>query len=146
LFTSEFTRHTVPDPAKRTTVHARSAPGGIPRGQRARVTGRLVARRPGTGWTLGAVNSILGNPRYTGRQGTGSGPTAGRADIAPGHRQVQRWNLPDGWVISARPARPELVSEADFIAAHAINAARGPIPASIPPRQPGRAVASWPGC
>jgi hypothetical protein len=37
---------------------------------------------------------------------------------------VQRWNLPDGWVISARPARPELVSEADFIAAQAINAGR----------------------
>ena len=30
---------------------------------------------------------------------------------------MQRWNLPDGWVISARPAHPALVSEADFIAA-----------------------------
>jgi len=39
---------------------------------------------------------------------------------------VQRWNLPDGWVISARPAHPALVSEADFIAARDINAARGP--------------------
>jgi site-specific DNA recombinase len=41
---------------------------------------------------------------------------------------VQRWNLPDGWVISARPAHEALVSEADFIAAQDIHAARGPSP------------------
>jgi site-specific DNA recombinase len=34
--------------------------------------------------------------------------------------------LPDGWVISARPAHPALVSEADFIAAQDIRSARGP--------------------
>jgi hypothetical protein len=34
-----------------------------------------------------------------------------------GHRQVQRWNLPEGWVISNHPAHAALVSEADFIAA-----------------------------
>jgi hypothetical protein len=44
------------------------------------------------------------------------------------HRGVQRWNLPGGWVISARPAHPALVSEDDFIAAQDINAARGPVP------------------
>jgi hypothetical protein len=38
-------------------------------------------------------------------------------DIALGYKQVQRWNLPDGWVISRKPAHPALVSEADFIAA-----------------------------
>jgi site-specific DNA recombinase len=38
---------------------------------------------------------------------------------------VQRWNLPDGWVISSKPAHPALVSEADFIAAQDISAARG---------------------
>jgi len=32
---------------------------------------------------------ILANPRYTGRQ-------------------VQRWNLPEGWVISRKPAHPAL--------------------------------------
>jgi hypothetical protein len=32
--------------------------------------------------------------------------------------------LPDGWVISARPAHPALVSEADFIAAQGIRADR----------------------
>jgi hypothetical protein len=41
---------------------------------------------------------------------------------------VQRWNLPDGWVISRKPAHPALVSEADFIAAQDISAARGPAP------------------
>jgi hypothetical protein len=30
---------------------------------------------------------------------------------------VQRWNLPEGWVISKHPAHAALVSEADFIAA-----------------------------
>jgi hypothetical protein len=39
---------------------------------------------------------------------------------------VQRWNLPDGWVISRKPAHEALVSEADFIAAQDNTAARGP--------------------
>jgi site-specific DNA recombinase len=39
---------------------------------------------------------------------------------------VQRWNLPDGWVISARPAHLALVSEDEFIAAQDVKAARGP--------------------
>ena len=46
------------------------------------------------------------------------------ANTGLGHRQVQRWDLPDGWVISARPAHPALVSEEDFIAAQGIRAAR----------------------
>jgi DNA invertase Pin-like site-specific DNA recombinase len=98
--------------------------------------------RPGTAWTLGAVTSILGNPRYTGRQVWNRQRTdtelADPADIALGHRQVQRWNLPDGWVISARPAHPGLVSEADFIAAQAVNAARGPVPPNDPGASEGR--------
>ena len=40
--------------------------------------------------------------------------------------QVQRWNLSYGWVISARPAHPPLVSEPDFVAAQPVRAARGP--------------------
>jgi site-specific DNA recombinase len=43
-----------------------------------------------------------------------------------GHRQVQRWNLPEGWVISKRPAHAALVSEADFIRAQDTAAPRGP--------------------
>ena len=86
---------------------------------------------------LGAVTSILGNPRYTGRQVWNRQRTdtelADPADVALGHRQVQRWNLLDGWVISTRPAHPGLVSEADFIAAQAVSAARG----SVPPNEPG---------
>ena len=39
---------------------------------------------------------------------------------------MQRWNLPEGWVISKRPAHPALVSEADFIAAQQATAPRGP--------------------
>jgi site-specific DNA recombinase len=86
--------------------------------------------RSGAAWTVRSVASILSNPRYTGRQVWNRQRTdlqlAYPADISLGHRQVQRWNLPDGWVISARPAHPALVSEAEFIAAQDIKAARGP--------------------
>jgi hypothetical protein len=54
------------------------------------------------------------------------------ADVSLGHKDVQRWNLPDGWVISIRPAHEALVSEADFIAAQDINAVRGPAPRTGP--------------
>jgi hypothetical protein len=39
---------------------------------------------------------------------------------------VQRWNLPEGWVISKHPAHAALVSEANFIAAQDAAAPRGP--------------------
>jgi hypothetical protein len=39
---------------------------------------------------------------------------------------VQRWNPPEGWVISKHPAHAALVSEADFIAAQDTAATRGP--------------------
>ena len=39
---------------------------------------------------------------------------------------MQRWNLPDAWVISTRPAHPALVSEADFVAVQQMSAPRGP--------------------
>ena len=41
---------------------------------------------------------------------------------------MQRWNLPDGWVISSRLAHQALVGEDDFVAAQGISAARGPVP------------------
>jgi len=88
--------------------------------------------RTGAAWTLGTVSTILGNPRYTGRQVWNRQRTdkdlADPANTSLGHKSVQRWNLPDGWVISARPAHPALVSEADYIAAQDVNAARGPSP------------------
>ena len=88
--------------------------------------------RSGAAWTLRTVATILANPRYTGRQVWNRQRTdrdlADPADVSLGHKQVQRWNLPDGWVISARPAHEALVSEVDFIAAQEISAARGPSP------------------
>jgi DNA invertase Pin-like site-specific DNA recombinase len=86
--------------------------------------------RSGAAWTLGTVAAILANPRYTGRQVWNRQRTD--ADLVDpvntglGHKQVQRWNLPTGWVISARPAHPALVSEADYIAAQDASAPRGP--------------------
>jgi site-specific DNA recombinase len=86
--------------------------------------------RTAAGWTLGTVTTILQNPRYTGRQVWNRQRTdrelADPANVSLGHKSVQRWNLPDGWVISRKPAHPALVSEADFIAAQHIRAARGP--------------------
>ena len=87
------------------------------------------SHRSGAGWTLGAVTTILENPRYTGRQVWNRQRTetelADPANVTLGHKWiVQRWNLPDGWVISRRLAHPTLVSEDDFVAAQAINAAR----------------------
>jgi site-specific DNA recombinase len=86
--------------------------------------------RTGTAWTLRTVAAILANPRYTGRQVWNRQRTdfdlVDPANTGLGHRQVQRWNLPAGWVISARPAYPAIVSEADYIAAQEASAPRGP--------------------
>jgi site-specific DNA recombinase len=91
------------------------------------------AHRAGEKWSLTTVRAILANPRYTGRQVWNRQPTAMElidpANTGLGHRPVQRWGLPDGWVISARPAHPALVSEEDFIAAQGIRAERdGTVP------------------
>ena len=90
--------------------------------------------RAGVGWALGTVTTNLPNPRYTGRRVWNRQRTdkdlADPADVSLGHKSVQRWNLPDGWVISRRPAHEALVSEADYIAAQDISAARGPSPES----------------
>jgi hypothetical protein len=86
--------------------------------------------RTGAAWTLRTVAAILANPRYTGRAVWSRQPTEldliDPANTGLGHRPVQRWNLPTGWVISTRPAHPALVSETDFIAAQQITAPRGP--------------------
>ncbi|HEV2373571.1 MAG TPA: recombinase family protein [Streptosporangiaceae bacterium] len=92
--------------------------------------------RSGAVWTLGTVATILSNPRYTGRQVWNRQRTdtvlADPGNVTLGHKNVQRWNLPDGWVISAKPSHPALVSEADFIAAQNVNSARGPAPQARP--------------
>jgi site-specific DNA recombinase len=87
-------------------------------------------RRTGAGWTLRTVAAILANPRYTGRQVWNRQRTdfdlVDPGNTSLGHRQVQRWNLPEGWVISKHPAHAALISEADFIAAQDMTAPRGP--------------------
>ena len=86
--------------------------------------------RTGAGWTLRTVAAILANPRYTGRQVWNRQRTdfdlIDPANTGLGHRQVQRWNLPEGWVISKHPAHTALVSEADFITVQQLTAPRGP--------------------
>jgi site-specific DNA recombinase len=86
--------------------------------------------RNGRVWTLTTVAAILANPRYTGRQVWNRQPSdfdlIDPANTGLGHQQVQRWNLPDGWVISNRPAHPALVSEAEFIAVQEMSVPRGP--------------------
>ena len=85
--------------------------------------------RSGTAWTLRTVAATLANPRYTGRQVWNRQRTdfdlVDPADTGLGHKQVQRWNLPEGWVISRHPATRR-------------SSAR---PASSPPRTPPRRVA-----
>lgn len=86
------------------------------------------AHRSGQAWTLTTVRAIVSNPRYTGRQVWNRQPTdhdlIDPSNTGLGHRQVQRWSLPEGWVISARPAHPALVGEADFIAVQGVRAVR----------------------
>jgi hypothetical protein len=75
---------------------------------------------------------VLQNPRCTGHQVRNRQRTdkdlADPADVSLGDKRVQRWNRPDGWVISREPAREALVSEAGYIAAQGVGAARGPAP------------------
>ncbi len=91
--------------------------------------------RTGAAWTLRTVAAILANPRYTGRQVWNRQRTdfdlADPANSTLGHRQVQRWNLPEGWVISKHPAHAALVSEADFIAAQDTAVPRGPAGSAV---------------
>jgi site-specific DNA recombinase len=76
------------------------------------------------------VQSAVHRPAGVDRQRTDR-DLADPADVSLGHKQVQRWNLPDGWVISDRPAHEALVSEVDF-AAQEVSAARGPVPEAGP--------------
>ncbi len=84
--------------------------------------------RAGLAWSLTTLRAILANPRYTGRQVWNRQPSAmdliDPANTGLGRRQVQRWALPEGWVISARPAHPALVCEEDFITVQGIRAPR----------------------
>jgi DNA invertase Pin-like site-specific DNA recombinase len=84
--------------------------------------------RKAEGWTLRSVAAILANPRYTGRQVWNRQRTDREPIDEPagtgGHREVLRWNPAQDWVISKKMAHTGLVSEADFIAAQSVRAAR----------------------
>ena len=83
------------------------------RATRWRLSWLLVPVVTGAAWTLRTVAAILANPRYTGRQVWNRQRTdfdlVDPVNTALGHRQVQRWNLPEGWVISRHPAHAALV-------------------------------------
>ena len=97
---------------------------------------RRNPHRSGQAWTLHTVRAILANPRYTGRQVWNRQRTdsdlVDPVNTGLGHRPVQRWNLPEGWVISARPAHPAIISEAGFITVQDLDTRRGP--ATLPGR------------
>ena len=84
--------------------------------------------RSGQAWTLTTVRAILAKPPL--HRPPGMGPAAhGHGPDRPGQHQPRASagaavGLPEGWVISARPAHPALVSEEDFIAVQGIRAAR----------------------
>ena len=87
--------------------------------------------RPGTGWTLArSPRSWPTRATPAARCGTGSGPTRTWPT-----RPMSAWGTAGAAVEPARrlghlqqPAHEALVSEADFIAAQDVNAARGPAP------------------
>jgi site-specific DNA recombinase len=66
---------------------------------------------------------VTGPPRYTGRRVWNRQHIQYR-HTDTGRVRVQQWNPTDQWVVSARPAHPALVSEADFIAVQAIRSTR----------------------
>jgi hypothetical protein len=76
----------------------------VPAAPRASGTGtgqRQVASGCGSpGWTLRTVATILGNPRYTGRQVWNRQRTDHDSAAMGRKRAGQRWNQPGDWVIS----------------------------------------------
>jgi site-specific DNA recombinase len=82
--------------------------------------------RRGAGWTLRTVATILGNPRYTGRQVWNRQRTDHDSAASGRKRAGQRWNQPRDWVISKTIVHHALVSENDFIAAQAVDATPTP--------------------
>ena len=79
---------------------------------------RNVHRRGGS-WSLRTIETILGNPRYTGRQVWNRQTVAYRGKIAERGR-----NASSSWTVSKMLAHPALVSEVDFVAAQRVRAAR----------------------
>jgi site-specific DNA recombinase len=84
--------------------------------------------RSGAAWIVRTVQEILANPVYTGHM-VWNRVRTDRVLVDPdnpglGQREVVRWNAPEDWVISEHVVHTALVSEADFIAAQGLCAAR----------------------
>jgi len=86
--------------------------------------------RANVAWSRRAVDTILGNPRYTGRQVYGRHGTA-HHETSPGARHTsepatRRANTRDQWVVSSTLAHPPLIDEATFVAAQRVSSIAGP--------------------
>lgn len=84
--------------------------------------------RGATAWAHAAVQAIVGNPRYTGRQvwnkQTKTEVLIDVSDVAPGYATRQKWNDPGSWVWSAGLAQEPLVGDDTFAEVQALRAAR----------------------
>jgi DNA invertase Pin-like site-specific DNA recombinase len=87
------------------------------------------SHRTGTAWDPSAVRSILGNPRYTGRQVWNKQRKTEVLidvnDVALGCMTKLKWNDPGEWVWSQRPAQEAIVDEDTFRQAQALRSAPG---------------------
>jgi site-specific DNA recombinase len=84
---------------------------------------------PRTAWSKGAVHTILGNPRYTGRQVWNKQRKdevlIDVEDVALGHITKMRWNDKDTWVWSTDPAHEPLIETETFERVQEVLAGRG---------------------
>jgi site-specific DNA recombinase len=91
--------------------------------------------RSGVAWSKSAVQAILRNPRYTGRQVWNRQRKTEMLldvdDVALGYETKLTWNEHDQWVWSDRPAHPALIDEATFHGAQQRLTHRGPTSARL---------------
>ncbi|WP_322749687.1 MULTISPECIES: recombinase family protein [unclassified Frankia] len=100
--------------------------------------------RTGVAWSKSAIQTILRNPRYTGRQvWNRQRKTETLLDVdvdvdvdvvALGYETKLAWNDRDQWVWSDRPAHPAIVDEATFLTTQRRMASRGPTSERLGPR------------
>ncbi|WP_322753844.1 recombinase family protein [Frankia sp. Cas3] len=94
--------------------------------------------RSGVAWSKSAVQTILRNPRYTGRQVWNrqrkDEVLLDVDDVALGHTTKLRWNTTDKWIWSDRPAHPAIVDESTFLTTQRRMASRGPTSQRLGPR------------
>ncbi|WIM98647.1 recombinase family protein [Actinoplanes oblitus] len=86
--------------------------------------------RTGIEWSPRAVDTILANPRYTGRQ-VWDRQSIVHHETSPGARHTgkpptRRTNTRDQWVVSGARAHPALISDATFVAAQRVSAIATP--------------------